>query len=111
VLSSLKTDENLNVVREIPLDRLMLETDAPWCDIRPSHSSSAYLPPKTDTQAWRPVGSVKKEKFVEGIMVKGRNEPCMLRAVAQVVAKLKNVSEQELAENVYTNTMRLFFAK
>ena len=27
----------------VPLDRLMLETDCPWCDIRPSHAGKKYV--------------------------------------------------------------------
>lgn len=34
---SFKTEENCAVVKEIELSRLMLETDGPWCEVRPSH--------------------------------------------------------------------------
>lgn len=36
---SLKTKENCEVVKKIPLERIMLETDCPYCDIRNSHYS------------------------------------------------------------------------
>ena len=37
---SLKTKENLEIAKKIPLDKLMLETDCPYCDIRNSHASA-----------------------------------------------------------------------
>ncbi|KAF8323262.1 hypothetical protein DL93DRAFT_2223201 [Clavulina sp. PMI_390] len=39
----LKTAENLATAASIPLDRLMLETDAPWCSMTTAHASHAYL--------------------------------------------------------------------
>jgi TatD DNase family protein len=40
---SLKTNENLNVVRNIPLDRILLETDCPYCDVRRTHASYSFI--------------------------------------------------------------------
>ena len=37
---SMKTEENCQVVKAIPLDRMMIETDCPYCDIRNSHFSA-----------------------------------------------------------------------
>lgn len=65
-LSSLKTDENCKVVQELPIDRLLLETDSPWCGIRPSHASSKYVKTKFETA---------KKNWNENVMFKSRNEP------------------------------------
>ena len=35
---SLKTEGNLEVMAAVPLSRLLIETDCPWCEIRPSHA-------------------------------------------------------------------------
>jgi TatD DNase family protein len=67
---SLKTEENLNVVKKIPLDRIMLETDAPYCDIRNTHASYKYIKTSFDR--------IKKEKMKKGLICKDRNEPCMI---------------------------------
>ena len=37
---SMKTKENCEIVKKVPLDRIMLETDCPYCEIRNSHHSS-----------------------------------------------------------------------
>ena len=71
--SSLKTQDNLDVVTKIPIDRLMIETDAPWCDIRPTHASFSYL-----SDAIYDSEIQIKKKFQVGHLVKGRNEPCTI---------------------------------
>jgi TatD DNase family protein len=100
---SLKTAENLDVVKEIPLDRLQIETDGPWCEIRPSHASAKYL-----ADAEPLPRSVKKEKYVMGCLIKGRNEPVAIGHVAHVVAGVKGVSVEEVAEAAWNNTIRMF---
>jgi TatD DNase family protein len=104
---SLKTQENLDVVAQIPLDRIMLETDGPWCEIRPSHASfKQYLNGNAIDQL--PFDAFKKEKFQPGSMVRGRCEPCSISLVARVVAGVKGITVEDLAEAAWTNTMNVF---
>lgn len=73
---SLKTAENLETVKSLPRDKILLETDCPWCEIRPSHAGYKFIE-KDNIPA-----SVKKEKWTEDLMVKGRNEPTNIRCVS-----------------------------
>ena len=65
---SFKTQENLDVVKHVPLDRIMLETDAPYCEIRPSHAGSKMIKNKMPD----------KKKRIADYLLKGRNEPCKI---------------------------------
>lgn len=110
---SLKTKENLDVVKEVPLDKLMLESDGPWCEIRPSHESSKVLKEAEKVLGGEYVKvlgapAVKKEKFVKGRMVKSRNEPSATALVAVVVAMVKGVGLEEVCEAAWRNSVRLF---
>lgn len=75
---SLKTEDNLKVVAAIPEDRLMIETDCPWCEIRPSHAGRTHV--KTAHL------SKDKKKHEETSLVKGRNEPCNLIQVLEAIS-------------------------
>ncbi|RDA85339.1 hypothetical protein CP532_1258 [Ophiocordyceps camponoti-leonardi (nom. inval.)] len=139
---SLKTKENCDVVSKIPIHSIMLETDGPWCEVRPSHEGwQRYLafkaaqksekeksqetgeteqqgkPSEEEAEADEAAAAgkipsryaiVKKEKWVEGAMVKFRNEPCNIEIVAQIVAALKGLSVEDICEAAWTNTKTLF---
>ncbi len=139
---SFKTAENCAVVKEVELSRLMLETDGPWCEVRPSHEGYKYLiEPKAEQSQESDAGAVstpaangdakpprkqgkknqkkepevpdrfkvvKKEKWEEGAMVKGRNEPCTIERIAKIVAAIKGVSVEEVCEAAWHNTVKVF---
>ncbi|XP_021769596.1 putative deoxyribonuclease TATDN1 [Chenopodium quinoa] len=99
---SLKTAENLEVVKGIPVERMMIETDSPYCDIKNTHAGIKMV-----KSTWP---SKKKEKYDSECLVKGRNEPCLVRQVLEVVAGCKGIADiNQLSQNVYHNTCRVFF--
>jgi len=98
---SLKTKENLEVVKDIPLSRLMIETDCPWCEIKATHAGysmlETFFPTKKDPKKW-----------AEGHTVKGRSEPCHIVQVAEVVAKVKEIQVSQVADAAWENSKKLF---
>ncbi|SMQ55678.1 unnamed protein product [Zymoseptoria tritici ST99CH_1A5] len=100
---SMKTEENLAVVKEVPLERLQIETDGPWCEMRPSHASAKFLGEAPELPK-----AVKKEKWNEECMVKGRNEPCAISQVAYAIAAVKGVPVEEVCEAAWNNSIRMF---
>ncbi|KAF0852853.1 Sec-independent protein translocase protein TatD (deoxyribonuclease) [Andalucia godoyi] len=126
---SLRTEENLAVLREhVPISRLLLETDAPWCDIRPTHASAKLLaasaanraltakqgeqepqvqPEDTHLSTTLAAGFEvrKKEKWSAHCCVKGRNEPAMIVTVAAVLAELYSIPFDDLATHCERNTL------
>ncbi|ONK65137.1 uncharacterized protein A4U43_C07F34060, partial [Asparagus officinalis] len=99
---SLKTTENLEVLRGIPIERMMIETDSPYCDIRNTHAGMQFV-----KSVWP---SKKKEKYDPDSTVKGRNEPCSVKQVLEVVAGCKGIHDiHQLSKTLYNNTCRIFF--
>ena len=72
----------------LPAERLLLETDAPCCDVRKSHAGWPLLvasgAPKPAAQGGQEEG--EEEVGAEAALVKGRNEPCELDVVLHVLA-------------------------
>lgn len=114
---SLKTEENLRIVKRIPLDRLLIETDGPWCEVKKTHASRKLLE-ETYGPSCIPADNVlsqfpmsRMEKYFPGCVVKGRTEPCHILFVLEVLFLLHRDSVesiQQLAECIFRNTLKLF---
>lgn len=90
------------MLKAIPIERMMIETDAPWCEIKNTSAGK----PHVQTQ-WE---AVKKERHVVDKCVKNRCEPCHIRQVLEVVGAVHGVVDLDhLAATLYANTCRVFF--
>jgi TatD DNase family protein len=97
---SLKTEANLMVVKGLPLDKILLETDCPYCDVKATHAGFEFVKTKFESKNYK--------KFELGKMVKGRNEPCQIVQVAEVIAGAKGMTVGEVADACYKNSMKLY---
>ncbi|XP_011628710.1 putative deoxyribonuclease TATDN1 isoform X2 [Amborella trichopoda] len=99
---SFKTTENLDAISGIPVERMMIETDSPYCEIRNTHAGISFV-----KSMW---SSRKKEKYDPECVVKGRNEPCAVRQVLELVGGCKGIEDlSRLSRTLYENTCRVFF--
>jgi len=99
---SLRTQENLEVVKQLPGESIVIETDAPWCGIKATHAGHKFV-----RSAWDEVK--KPEKWEDGKCVNGRCEPCHLRQVLEVVAGCRGEDVEALAAQTTANARRIFF--
>ncbi len=102
---SLKTPGNIETVRRLPLDRVILETDCPWCDVRPTHAGWAHVRTTYPT--------INEKKYTRelgrgGYCVKNRTEPCHVAQVAEVIAGVRGIDVDEVVRVCGKNVHDLF---
>lgn len=93
--------ESTELARDIPLERLMVDSDAPWCSIK---STSPATPCLTYPLPFKAPGN----KWNEESGVKGRNEPWAAFQVLQVIANVKHLPLEDVVNVIYANTILIF---
>lgn len=88
---SLKTEANVNVVREIPLESLLVETDSPYCKIRKSSPAYKYI---------------RINEHERSLM--RRNEPLSVWQVVEAIAAVKELDTAAVLYEINKNCERLF---
>jgi Tat protein secretion system quality control protein TatD with DNase activity len=74
----------------------------PYCDVRSTHAGYKYIQTHYNHK------SSSEKKFIKGQMVKSRQEPCHILQIAEIIAGIKNVDVNTVADICYNNSSRVF---
>ncbi|AFN82629.1 TatD deoxyribonuclease-like protein [Encephalitozoon romaleae SJ-2008] len=89
---SVKTPEGIDVIRSLPLESLLIETDSPYCKIRKSYAGFKYV--TTD------FGGEK--------VLKKKNEPCCIIQMAEIISSITERDYSYVVNTLFENTIRLY---
>ena len=99
---SFLTDERIETMKKIPLERLHIETDSPFCDIKQNSAAFKFVNKKS-------LG-LRLPKYKPDTQVMRRNEPCNIIDVATIVSKINQIDHFAIIQTVYKNSHNLFFS-
>lgn len=112
---SLNTDRNCAMVKEIPLENLVIGSNCPFCDIRPVSSSNKHIQTRFKTVKLKRYSDIVTRRiqnpsttWEKDTLLKFRNEPCKLVQVVEVIAALKGMPIEQIIKAIYENTKKLF---
>jgi len=102
---SFRTEFTIEAIKKIPLESIVLDTDAPYCLIKPSFPAYSHV------RTFFPTQNSKKKTLSPEMFTKGRNEPGMIIQVAECLSGVKNLDLLECTEAIFQNTLKLFRMK
>ncbi|RVD93057.1 Mg-dependent DNase [Tubulinosema ratisbonensis] len=89
-----KTEEGIEVVKKIPLEKLLVETDAPYCKIRKSSPVYEFINYKENEKKWL-----------------RKNTPLTVKQVVECISKIKEIKYEVLERITVENTIKCFGEK
>ena len=83
----------MDTVKQIPLDKIVVATDAPFCMTKEEFAGHQYVETRFNFSS--------KDNYTTDRLVGGRNEPCGLVQVVEVLAGLFEMDKQSMAEQLW----------
>ena len=99
---SVLTEERIDTMKNIPLQRLHIETDSPFCDIKRTSAAFKYIN--------RTSLGLRLPKYKPDSLVMRRNEPCNIIDIATIMSKITDNDYSSIVNTVYSNSQRIFFS-
>lgn len=97
-LNGHSTKTNIDVIKEIDINNIMVESDAPYCNIGKTYEGYKHI--KTHFR--------ETKKYSETEIYRRRNEPCKTVQVAEVISDVKNMEIEDVKNVLYDNTVKFF---
>lgn len=109
-LTSLSKKKAEKMLREVPLDRILLETDAPDALPKVDPSSLMWVPGDTEAPTEATDACVNQHDAIKdkNLPSQALNHPANITSVLTYVSTMLGMAEEDVASAAYRNAMHLF---